>query len=266
MPYICLADETNRSHADHEKFFINGAVIAPVEKLELVHDTVTRIRERNGFQPRMHLKWATSSRPTRISQEQFFKAKAEVLRAFPDLGLLFFSNLTLHRIAKYQPPATLVRWGYNTIIKSFEVFLSEKDDTGILMIDRLPTGGENDYLNEVFARRTGPEGNFSLKRTHLLGITCSGASHLSTVLDIVLGAFAFSVNERRPDRWEKPARLLRDVLQGTWCYVDEAGARHIHPEAMVFSPRRRMLPYMDQEYTQLKAHLDHLIRNLEQME
>jgi hypothetical protein len=140
--------------------------------------------------------------------------------------------LTLHdlALARSRPLKDRVDWGINRIVSSFEQLLEAQSGTGICLIDRLPSERENQYLAGLFARTSGmgPSGDYSLKRTRLLGLTCSRASHAASVLDVALGGFAYCLTDRRPEKRALVCQFFR-LVAPSMAFIEFTGERISFP-------------------------------------
>jgi hypothetical protein len=79
-------------------------------------------------------------------------------------------------------------------------------------MDRLPKGSEFDYLSEKFTKGLSlPRGEAqALDRIVMFSSTCINASHVSSVMDIVLGTWRYCINQPKTtaarDNEDKEAR------------------------------------------------------------
>ena len=193
MPtYILYTDESNNDGT--KDFFILGGVFFPVDQLTAIHSLVVACRYDNGFQPEDDFKFNTHSRPDHVSQEQHLAAKAQLLVGLAALDLRFMVVAALRDIA--ADPRQ--RWEFqgNSLLLTFDKFCAQRKSNGIVIFDRTSEGF--DYAREKFKTgvkyKSGGQFDFS-ERLNLFAQSCIGASHIGSVVDVVLGAFRFCVND-----------------------------------------------------------------------
>ena len=258
--HILVSDETNQQPSKDAKFFIYGGLFIPVDSLPELDALVARARKESDYEPGDELKFGTHSRPDHVTVEQHIAAKNGVLEGCYDLGVRFSAYLVLHDIAKSRPLEEQVGWGVNTIMSAFNRFLEEKKDTGICVVDRLPFAGGYQKLRELFQTGiTTEKVTMPLDRIHLFATTCGGASHASSVTDIVLGAFRYCVNRREPTTatdtmFPLVAHLMWYKKQGNTVYLGERGLIY-RPKEVKYEPYKR-------EYDRLDEHLRALLKGV----
>jgi len=201
--YLFVTDETNLGTGNPPgkppRFFMYGGVIVPVEKVGPLHRDIEAIRKEHGFKPTDELKFTHAK--SAVPEEAHRAAKAAVIAAAKTHGVLFVANLVHQGLVKNQPPGETVGWGANTVIGRFNYFLRKVNGDGLVVVDRFGSGkgGEYSYLREKFQRgliMTKRREDVPLERICGYMATCSGASHLSSVVDVVLGAFRYCVDKR----------------------------------------------------------------------
>jgi hypothetical protein len=250
--YLLYTDETNVEPDHGSEFFIYGGVILPAGQLSALHDAVATIRADHGFAPTDLFKFHTRSRPESVTQEQHAAAKSEVLARSADLGVRFVACVILHSVAVDR----FRRWAYQAdmVLLAFDSVLHSEGATGIVVLDR--TGEGFDYLREKFQRgivyKSG--GVYSVSsRINLFAEGCIGSSHVASVVDIVLGAFRYCVNDREGRSATEamlPAvlRLMPyKVWQGRTIYLDYG---------LLLRPRQVLIPEYRAKYEALIARLD----------
>jgi len=100
--------------------------------------------------------------------------------------------------------------------------LQEKDDHGIVIVDRLDLSKKNvlnykngfDYLKEKFQKGNCFDGDRWVKHTRILSysISCEGSSHLSSLNDILTGALMYLANGSNPDARTALQEQLESVM------------------------------------------------------
>ena len=256
--YLLFTDETNQQPSQKSKFFIYGGVFIPADKLEELHILIEQVRQNNGFLPGDEFKFDTRSRPKRVTREQLTIAKNAVLEGSAQLGVRFTACLVLHQIARKDSKEKLIRQGANTVLSAFHRFLEEKNTTGICMMDRLPFGRDYQYLQEKFQRGlTFPDGHCQrLDRIPLFASTCQGASHGSSVIDIVLGAFRYCVNERARDI--APRAMFPVIIRMMW-HRRKGDTLYLREYGLLFRPKEVIVEDYELEYNELTEHFKRLL-------
>lgn len=236
--YIMLGDETNQQPSPEARFFIYGAVLIRSDYLKAVHDGVRAIRHQAKYSATDQLKFESRSCPKGVSHATFNGAKEKVLQLCFDNKVTFIAYVVHHEIAATQSLATKTEWAANTILGCFNRFCEEKDATGIALFDRLPDDKSWSFLREkhqiglVLPRTTQP-----LDRVHCFAQTCSGASHLASVADIVLGAFRFCVNSS--ENQSKIAEKLFPKVAGLlWYRLNKNNVALLREFGLLFRPKQ----------------------------
>ena len=259
MIYALFTDETNQQPAQHAQFFIYGGMFLPVERLPDLHTLVEGARRDNGFRPADELKFEIHSRPPHVSEAQHRAAKRSILEGCANLDVRFIAYLTLHRIAATRTHTEVIGWGLNSVLGAFNRFLADGNDYGVCIVDRLPFDQGYNFLKEKFQiGMTFPGGvTRRLDRIHLFAASTLGAGHALSVIDIVLGAFRYCVNERRPGR-EVPRALFPTILSMMW-HRTEGGNRVFREYGLLMRPQVVRNPSHAREYLALRRHLAGLL-------
>jgi len=257
--HILLTDETNLNASNQAKFFVYGGLFLDAEQLPLLTDRITSIRANAGYQPTDEFKFDTRSRPAHVTIALAKDAKRQTIKACQELQCRFIANLVLHDIAKKKPQAALIEYGMNTVISQFHQYLREHDKHGIVAVDRLTNHAEYQLLAKRFT--TGLElhtkTSVPLGRVHLFSATCTNASHASSALDIVLGAFRYCINDKKAttaamDMMKTVVPLLWHERDGENIYALERG--------LVFRPKKVQVPAYQTEYDNLLKHINTLLK------
>lgn len=259
--YLFVTDETNVQPSNSSKFFIYGGLIFSPEQAQAVHSDVEEIRRKYGFKPGDALKFDTRSRPEYVDRDQHREAKDQVIESCNKAGVKFIAYLVLHAIASGR--ATTGEWALSSVLVPFgEIFLRDQRDAGIVIIDRLPDGsGAYDMLKRKFqiGLEIDGSGTMRLNRILLYATTCDGASHLSSAVDIVLGAFRYVVNAQdRPQPGTAEGALLKKVAQ--MMYAKETGERlQAREYGLILRPKNVVHPPYKAEYDNLIGYLASLL-------
>lgn len=214
--HLMLADEADQDGGQAAEFFVCGAIFIPSAQAAGLSAAIEAMRQRRGWLAGDQLKFADRFRPERIDRAAHLAAKQEVLEISAASGVIFSGVVTLHELARNRTQEELVTWGANTLLRAFNTYLIDRDSHGVVLFDRMPIRAEHRFFREKFT--TGlvyPGGREErLDRVLALGSTCDGASHFSSVADIVLGGFRYCVNE--PHRDVAGRAILPHVLQLMW--------------------------------------------------
>lgn len=256
--HILFTDETNTVETEHVKFFVYGGLMFPIESLAKLDGDIRLIRAQNGYKPSDELKFATHCRPAHVSQEKSNLAKEAVIDACINRGCKFIALVALHAIAKGQSKDTLIKWRASHVLGRFNYFLTQVNDSGIVVVDRLPIAGDYKYLIEKFCEGLEFDGGKRVKLDHikLYASTCSNASHASSAMDIVLGSFRYCIND--PQNVELAKKLMVKVTQLIWHERD--GDKILAFErGLVLRPKQIMVKEYKLEYDSLVKHINGLI-------
>lgn len=261
--YLLFGDETGADQGRNPSFFIYGAIFLPIDNVAAVHDAVAGIRRRNGFRARDPLKFNGRERPERVTAEGHRTAKTELIQEVRRHGVRFTSCAVLHELAANRDRAELIQWGANEVLAAFNAFLEEEDDIGFAVFDRMPVQTPDNYLREKFqVGLTFPGGaRRQLDRIKGYAFSCDGASHLSSVVDVVLGAFRYCVNERDRDR--APREILPGVVRLMW-HRREGDRIKLRERGLLLRPAAVRVPRYKREYDALVDRLTELLRPAEQ--
>lgn len=255
--HLLLADESNRNPSDRIRYFIYGGTIIDCARLLEVHEFLERLRETYGISPGWDLKFDTAYRPVTISADTFAEIKNEILQAARGWNIRFMAYVVHHRVVDVRRKRDRAfRLAMNTILYTFNCYLRNNNTHGQFIVDRFDGAACLDMVKTIFtggldlpprnARR-------AINRVCFMGASCVGASHLMSLLDIVLGAFRFCVNASRDQMGV--ARLLYNsirplILTSPTGQTEEWG--------LFIRPQNIRAPQLIPEYQALREHLDQL--------
>lgn len=260
--HILFTDETNTVETENVKFFVYGGLMFPIDSLAKLDGDIRIIRATNGYKPSDELKFATFCRPKHVSQEKANLAKEAVIDACIKRGCRFIALVVLHAIAKSQTKDTLIKWGASHVLGRFNYFLTQMNDWGIVVVDRLPIVGDYRYLTEKFCEglEFDDGSRVALDHIKLYASTCSNASHASSAMDIVLGCFRYCINN--PQNVDLAKKLMAKVTQLMW--HERHGDQIIALErGLVFRPKNVIVQEYKLEYQKLVEHINSLIADAE---
>jgi hypothetical protein len=152
--------------------------------------------------------------PAGLTNDDYMKFKKECIQVCIELNCRFYTYQILHDIAADTDQAR--RNGINEICLNFHYGLKKEDAAGMILVDRF-----NDKGNKIDAHLTrkfsvGLEGlphssNFPLD--HIVGLhyTAIGQSHMTCLIDIILGSYRTAINIYTRKRSQKYA-LANEIL------------------------------------------------------
>lgn len=217
--YWLFTDETNKTSADGD-FFIYGGIAIPADRIAELHNSIEAIRAEFGFAATDQLKFQTASRPATMTIETWRKAKSAVIDAALHSNCQLMAYFIHHGIAAPHSDTERMHMALNALIAHYDMrFLANKESVGAVCIDRLDSSGGFDYLRDRFQKPLDlPDGREpKLERIVHYSISCDGASHMSSVVDVVLGAFRYCVNAASGSGNDEVARqLIPRVVELMW--------------------------------------------------
>ena len=259
--YLLLTDETNKEPSVDAKFFMYGGILFPLERLVILNAGIASIRESVGYSPGDEFKFDSNSRPDGISTKEFTEAKNAVIDLCLENDVKFIVHVILHKIIARQDPSEQVMMAADYVIGRFNYFLRLKSDTGICIVDNLPTKIQFRYLSDKFQSGLsfpGAKGPVSLDNIQLFGATCINASHVNSAMDIILGAFRYSINN--PQNADAASTMMKKVVSMMWNH--EAYGKILY-NGYGFIPRPPLNKIGEKaykkEYEQLIKHIESLV-------
>ena len=255
--YVLLTDETNLEAGDAVRFFAYGGLIVPTARLPALHAKVGGIRKAAGYASTDRLKFETKSRPKHVTVEAATMAKQEVVAAAIESGCLFVVCVVLHAIAKSQRIEKTIQFGANSVIAKFNTYLTQQKSHGIVAMDRLPKGSEFDYLSEKFTKGLvlPKDAAQALDRIVMFSSTCINASHVSSVMDIVLGTWRYCINQ--PKNTAAAKIMMAELVKLIW-HTKQGDDIRAHELGLLFRP-------MDVKHPPYKAEYDALLKQINQL-
>ncbi|MEU3443988.1 hypothetical protein ABZ755_26915 [Streptomyces griseoincarnatus] len=256
--YWLFADETN-TQPSQGTFFIYGGLIASADQIVQVHESISRIRREFGFKDSDQFKFQTASRPDGMSIEDWSAAKKAALEAAQLIGVEMLAYVVHHGIAKSGNEVTM-EYALNTLVAHFNFrYLAEKDSFGALCIDRLDEAFGYRYMRERFQTPLSVQGRKApLERVIHYSMTCDGASHMSSVVDLAIGGFRYCVNSAMGAGKEEVARdILKPIAKMMWS-KERDGKNYIGEYGLVKRPVMVMVDSYREDYEELTRVLTSL--------
>ena len=257
--YILFGDETDHNRNQKTTFFVYGALFVHVDSIQNIHDAIENIRRQFRFGAEDKLKFSTRSRPKHIDRKNHTELKQKVIEIAQRSGAVFCAQLTLHELAKNRKHDELVEWGANTILGAFDSFLQEKGDHGIAILDRMPVTDPYRYLREKFQVGLAFPNGSQKKLDRIVGLasTCDGASNISSVTDVVLGAFRYCVNE--PTRDEAGRKMFPEVARLMW-HKRTGSKIYLRERGILLRPKKIRKEEYQRQYDGLVKRLENYLR------
>lgn len=205
------------------------------------------------------MKFETKARPKGVTIEAATQAKREVIAAAVECNCLFIAYIVLHAIAKNKGIENSIQFGANSVIAKFNSYLGKQKSYGIVAMDRLPKGTEFDYLSEKFTKGLSlPKGDIQvLDRIVMFTSTCINASHMSSVMDIVLGSWRYCINQ--PKNAEAAKIMMNELVKLIW-HDKQSEDILAHELGLLFRPLEVKHPPYKAEYDALLAQINQLLR------
>lgn len=211
---LIFCDETNLESRDGD-FLIYGGVTIDSKKLLSLSTQIWELREKYAISRTEVLKYLPA--PEKIDGD-YNDFKRELIQTCIDSGCNLLTYQVLHGLAK--DPDQARRNGINEICLNFNYSLEKEETCGIVFVDRFnDKGNEIDaHLRRKFA--VGLEGEalptspFQLDRIVGLHYTIIGQSHMTSVVDIILGTYrtAFNFFARHQDNKYPLAKEIFEFL------------------------------------------------------
>jgi len=259
--YVLMTDESNREPSKEAKFFIYGGVLFPVDIFETLHNEVEQIREDAGYKRCDEFKFNIRSRPEYVKREDCTKAKRKVIKLCQKTGCKFIAYIIHHDIVINQTDKIKMTYAADALFGRFNEFLQIKDSTGICVVDNLSIKAQFKYLAEKFAIGLHmPDGEKRLDNILLYSASCINASHVSSIIDIVLGTFRYCINT--PQNTEMEKKMMKDVLSVMW--HEKVGEDYdVRKKGLIVRPMLNKIrdPSHKQQYDILLEHINLLLKD-----
>lgn len=252
--FLMFGDEADHERGRDNRFFVYGAVFIPANRAHSLHVAIEALRNQHGFQSQDSFKFATNTRPNGMDRDVHAAAKSQLMMLAAEHDVTFSAYVSLHELARNRSHNELVAFGINTSLGKFNQFLREKDSFGCCFLDRIPIEHPYRYLAEKFRIGLTFPGGRAARLDRIVGLssTCDGASHFSSVSDIVLGSFRYCVNE--PERDIAGRALLPQVARLMW-HVEHRSMIYVKERGLTLRPKEVRAPEHQAEYEGLTRRL-----------
>ena len=200
---IAFLDETDHTAAN--KFTVCGLTSFPIEAVDQVSQSISDARAQSkAFKDTDYLKFASASRPENCSLEVHTGVKRKAIEIASKNDATFFAYAYFNPDKPVNRPERNRLYGFNTLLQGYDAFLRSRNETGVVLCDRLDlskakdTGFKDgfDFLRRKFqVGNEFPDGN-SKKLSKIIAFaqTAEGLSHLSSVNDILTGGMRYVAN------------------------------------------------------------------------
>ena len=264
--FLAYLDEAG--HTDRKNFTVCGMTIFPLNKISDVCNEVEALRTRFGFAQEALLKFASTTRPKNVDQESHTDAKKRVIEIAKEFDAVFIGYSYFNE-ASWNFDADRNRlFGINTLLSSFNKFLEGRKSKGIAIIDRLDLSKKKpkspakapSYKDAFgYIREKHQKGNYfekdetwkELDNILSFCVSCEGASHLSSVNDVLTGSLLYLVNGDKPE----VRKQIQDQLQGVM-YRSSTGIFREHGLILRPKDKSKLAPEVAVEYENLRDFLN----------
>jgi hypothetical protein len=251
LVHYFITDETNKDFVDR-KFFIYGGLVITDEQVLQVDAEAIRIRTKYGYQAGDSFKFHTRSRPAQVTVPDAKLAKQEFVESLERIGVRMIVYVILHNIARSQTDEVRMNWALNTVTWAFHRLIARENAGGFVLIDRDDT--QYAHLANMFQLGlTMPDGRVIsvAGRIKLFGQTADNLSHLSSAVDITLGAFRYCVNAAGGDGLEVVAQDILPPLSRMIWGVEVDGVKRLGGYGFIARPKTVAVSSFNDIYDEL---------------
>lgn len=257
--YLAFLDEAD--HTKSKNFTICGLTAVKAESANSLSTDIERLRRDAGLAPTDTLKAASRNLPEGFSREQHRDLKNALFKTAQKHHVVFLGYAYLNTVSRTFDPDRNRFYGFNTLLGKFDAFLHEKKSMGTVTFDRLDISKSSvlkykdgfEYLREKFQKGNEFQNNgFSpIKNVLAYSMTCEGASHFSSLNDVLTGSLRYVVNE---DKREVRKKLQGELQQLMW--RDENGVYRNKGMNLRPAHRNELDPNLSDEYNILREFLN----------
>jgi hypothetical protein len=251
--YLLYCDETNLDPSENS-FFVYGGIVIPCDCAKSLHDKIENIRKTSKISDDFLLKF--NPKAPNLSHQEFLQVKQQVVEAAVNHKCIFIASIILHRIATSVDEAR--RNEINRVLFHFNSFLNRQNSFGLCLIDRFSDLQIDAHLREKFCvglRGLPYAGVMRLERIIGFHYSAIGQSHFSSIIDIVLGSFRYSINaysSKDPSK-KKTADILLPLIAPLFFRSGQSG--QVLELSLNFSPKIIKAEKYRNEYIELKDFL-----------
>lgn len=250
-----MTDETNKNFVAGQ-FFIYGGLVATDEQLIAVHEAVAGIRDKYGYLPGDSFKFHTHSRPSQVTVGNAKAAKQEVVERLGQIGVRMIVYVILHDIAQSKSESEVMNYALNTVAARYHRLLEIEQSHGLMVIDR--ADDQHGHLENLFQHGIKIDG-WSMRlddRILSFAMTSDNTTHLSSAVDIALGAFRYCVNTAGGHGRDVVATDIFPPLAELVWGIDVNGIKQVGGYGYVARPQNIRVPAYANKYAQLGRALE----------
>jgi hypothetical protein len=259
--YTFFVDETNRTRNDGE-FFIFGGLLLRTENTQALNLDILGLRHEFGLGDESHLKFSTKFQRLNVTSEEFNQLRLRILQACANRGGRFIVYVVSHGVARNITNVETHRRGLNALATRYFDILESLDTWGWMLADK-----DNDIFPNIVRLNTQGLQLSSRRikvseRIPVFGAVDSQSSHICSAVDIMVGAFRYSVNYAsgfQPNKFKE--QHAREWLKGLipLLPMDVRGSLNFEHGNLMLRPYRINLPRYQQSYFGLKSGLASLL-------
>lgn len=219
-------DETNLSANEGDFLIVGGLAMTTAQMMRADHE-IQSIRNKYGFGPSDKFKFASRSCPAQVSKDDFRKAKEEAISLLEPLGIRLMLYVVLHEIAANKPQAEFLSMAYNSLFAHFDLrFLNTHKSKGVVCVDRIHDSFIFDFLKSKHQNGLSMHDGRSVPLDRIMhySVSTDGASNISSLVDISIGAFRYCVNlsksPEKDSKSEMAIQMLGPLSKALWHKVE----------------------------------------------
>lgn len=253
--YTFITDETNKNPVAGQ-FFIYGGLIASDAQLVDVHNAVAKIRTKYGYLQGDSFKFNTRSQPAQVSIEASRAAKQELVEQLRSIEVRMIVYVILHDIAMKKAESEVMNYALNTVASSYHRLLVSEAAYGTMIMDR--ADDQHGHLERLFQHGIEIDG-WSMRlddRILSFGMTSDNSTHLSSAVDVALGAFRYCVNAAGGSGNEVVAKSIFPPLARMIWGVEKDGKRVLGGYGYIARPEEVRVPGYAAKYSDLTTALN----------
>ncbi len=253
--YTFMTDETNKNPVAGQ-FFIYGGLVATEEQVIEVHKAVAEIRSRYGYLPGDSFKFHTRSKPDQVSVDDARAAKQELVERLVTISVRMIVYVILHDIAMKKSGEVVMNYALNTVAAKYHRMLEIENGHGTMVIDR--ADDQHGHLESLFQHGIQIDG-WTMRlddRIMSFEMTTDNSTHLSSAVDIALGAFRYCVNAAGGSGSEVMAETIFPPLSELVWGVDDKGVKRVGGYGYIARPQDVRVPSYAAKYADLANSLE----------
>lgn len=253
--YILYCDESNLEERTGD-FLIYGGLFVPAEAFRALSTDIDALRLKMNVSQEYKIKFNPG--PKNLDHQEFIKLKKSLIEVAEIHGVKLICYVILHDVAKSSDEAR--RNGINTLAYHFDCILNRLGSAGLMLVDQFTDEGNKvaAHLREKFS--TGVTGLPYAGRTRLANIvgfhySAIGQSHMTSLVDVVVGCLRFAINAHTRDEREKlaSAKAMLNLLSPLfWRGSNQQDIRDL---GFTFSPMTVKVKKYRERYDGLKSFL-----------